>query len=88
MDRFRGYVGQSFLSTCSSYDYEMHLPLFFPRPRVCHDGGFIHNKVFRAMLRYLLKDHELIFSDLPLGSAYGAASVLKHAISYKRLVKG
>lgn len=40
------------------------------------------------MLRYLLKDHELIFSDLPLGSAYGAASVLKHAISYKRLVKG
>lgn len=56
--------------------------------RVYIDGGFIHNKVFRAMLRYLLKDHELIFSDLPLGSAYGAASVLKHAISYKRLVKG
>lgn len=56
--------------------------------RVYIDGGFIHNKVFRAMLRYLLKDHELIFSDLPLGSAYGAACVLKHAIAYKRLVKG
>lgn len=52
------------------------------------DGRFVHNKVFREMMKYLLKDHDLVFSDLPLGSAYGAASVLKHTAAYKKLVEG
>lgn len=43
------------------------------------DGGFVHNKVFGFMMKLLLQDHELIFSDLPLGSAYGAAVVLREA---------
>lgn len=56
--------------------------------RVYIDGGFVHNKVFIEMMKHLLKDHDLVFSDLPLGSAYGAASVLRHTTSYKKLVEG
>lgn len=48
------------------------------------DGGFVHNQVFIYMMKILLKDHELVFSDFPLGSAYGAASVMQinEKISY------
>ncbi|GGZ34944.1 hypothetical protein GCM10007049_30430 [Echinicola pacifica] len=45
--------------------------------KVFVDGGFVHNTVFMDLLRFYLPDHELIFSDLPLGSAYGAALVLE-----------
>ncbi len=56
--------------------------------RVYIDGGFVHNQVFIEMMKRLLKDHDLVFSHLPLGSAYGAASVLKYAASSKTLVQG
>lgn len=45
--------------------------------KVYIDGGFVHNKVFIRFLNGLLKDYELEFSDFPLGSAYGAALMLK-----------
>lgn len=41
------------------------------------DGGLVHNEVFVTMMQHALPHHELTFSDLPLGSAYGAAVVLK-----------
>lgn len=43
------------------------------------DGGFVHNQVYVELMKHYLSDHELIFSDFPLGSAYGAAGVLKEA---------
>ncbi len=45
--------------------------------KVYIDGGFVHNKVFIRFLNELLGDYELEFSDFPLGSAYGAALMLK-----------
>ncbi|WP_439483007.1 FGGY-family carbohydrate kinase [Cyclobacterium plantarum] len=45
--------------------------------KVYIDGGFVHNKVFIRFLNGLLKGYELEFSDFPLGSAYGAALMLK-----------
>lgn len=45
--------------------------------KVYIDGGFVHNKVFIRFLTELLEDYELVFSDFPLGSAYGAALMLK-----------
>lgn len=44
--------------------------------KVYIDGGFVHNKVFIRLLQHFLPDFELVFSDFPLGSAYGAALVL------------
>ncbi|QDH78891.1 carbohydrate kinase [Echinicola soli] len=44
--------------------------------KVFIDGGFVHNEVFMELLRHYLPDYELVFSDFPLGSAYGAALVL------------
>ena len=41
------------------------------------DGGFVHNQVYVELIKHYLSDHEIIFSDFPLGSAYGAAGVLK-----------
>ncbi len=48
-----------------------------PISKVFIDGGFVHNAVFINLLRQFLKDYTLEFSDLPLGSAYGAALMLK-----------
>lgn len=45
--------------------------------KVYIDGGFVHNKVFIRFLTELLEEYELVFSDFPLGSAYGAALMLK-----------
>lgn len=45
--------------------------------KVYIDGGFVHNQVFIRLLRALLEDYDLEFSDFPLGSAYGAALMLK-----------
>ncbi|WP_163380647.1 FGGY-family carbohydrate kinase [Cyclobacterium sp. SYSU L10401] len=45
--------------------------------KVYIDGGFVHNKVFIRFLNGLLKGYDLEFSDFPLGSAYGAALMLK-----------
>lgn len=45
--------------------------------KVFIDGGFIHNSVFITLLEHFLEDYTLEFSDLPLGSAYGAALMLK-----------
>ncbi|SHM31791.1 Sugar (pentulose or hexulose) kinase [Cyclobacterium lianum] len=45
--------------------------------KVYIDGGFVHNKVFIRFLNGLLEDYDLEFSDFPLGSAYGAALMLK-----------
>lgn len=45
--------------------------------KVYIDGGFVHNKVFIRFLTELLEGYELEFSDFPLGSAYGAALMLK-----------
>lgn len=47
--------------------------------KVYIDGGFVHNQVFIRILRELLPGFELQFSDFPLGSAYGAALMLKAA---------
>ena len=47
--------------------------------KVYIDGGFVHNQVFIRMLRKLLPGFDLQFSDFPLGSAYGAALMLKAA---------
>lgn len=44
--------------------------------KVYIDGGFVHNAVFIELLRHFLQDYTLEFSDLPLGSAYGAALML------------
>lgn len=49
------------------------------------DGGFVHNEAFVTMMQISLPDHEIIFSDFPLGSAYGAAVVLKAANKEKVL---
>jgi L-fuculokinase len=45
--------------------------------KVYIDGGFVHNQVFIRILKELLPGFELQFSDFPLGSAYGAALMLK-----------
>jgi sugar (pentulose or hexulose) kinase len=45
--------------------------------KVYIDGGFVHNKVFIRFLNALLEGYDLEFSDFPLGSAYGAALMLK-----------
>nr|MBI1229277.1 carbohydrate kinase [Cytophagales bacterium] len=45
--------------------------------KVYIDGGFVHNQVFIRVLGELLPGFELQFSDFPLGSAYGAALMLK-----------
>ncbi|MFC4870455.1 FGGY-family carbohydrate kinase [Negadavirga shengliensis] len=45
--------------------------------KVYIDGGFVHNQVFIRLLKALLENYELEFSDFPLGSAYGAALMLK-----------
>jgi len=47
--------------------------------KVYIDGGFVHNQVFIRILGELLPGFELQFSDFPLGSAYGAALMLKAA---------
>ncbi|HLT07417.1 MAG TPA: FGGY family carbohydrate kinase [Cyclobacteriaceae bacterium] len=44
--------------------------------KVYIDGGFVHNEVFINLLRHFLSDYSLEFSDVPLGSAYGAALML------------
>ncbi|EON75280.1 Rhamnulokinase RhaK in alpha-proteobacteria [Lunatimonas lonarensis] len=45
--------------------------------KVYIDGGFVNNKLFIRMLKELLPFYDLQFSDFPLGSAYGAALMLK-----------
>ena len=45
--------------------------------KVFVDGGFVHNQVYVELMKHYLHDHQIIFSDFPLGSAYGAAGVLK-----------
>jgi sugar (pentulose or hexulose) kinase len=45
--------------------------------KVYIDGGFVHNKVFIRFLNAMLEGYDLEFSDFPLGSAYGAALMLK-----------
>ncbi|AWW31121.1 carbohydrate kinase [Echinicola strongylocentroti] len=52
--------------------------------KVFVDGGFVHNEVFMELLGHYLPDCELVFSDFPLGSAYGAALVLE--ASEKKMV--
>lgn len=47
-----------------------------PINKVFIDGGFVHNAVFIQLLRQFLEGYTLEFSDLPLGSAYGAALML------------
>jgi L-fuculokinase len=47
--------------------------------KVYIDGGFVHNKIFIKMLEELLPGFELKFSDFPLGSAYGAALMVKES---------
>lgn len=44
--------------------------------KVFIDGGFVHNEVFITLLRHFLEGYSLEFSDVPLGSAYGAALML------------
>lgn len=44
--------------------------------KVYIDGGFVHNEVFINLLRHFLERYSLEFSDVPLGSAYGAALML------------
>ena len=48
-----------------------------PITKVFVDGGFVHNTIFISLLKLFLKDYTLEFSELPLGSAYGAALMLK-----------
>jgi hypothetical protein len=45
--------------------------------RVFIDGGFIDNELFIGMLGYYLPNHSLEVSKMPLGSAYGAALIMK-----------
>ncbi len=45
--------------------------------KVFVDGGFVHNEIFMDLLQFYLPDFEWVFSDFPLGSAYGAALVLE-----------
>lgn len=45
--------------------------------KVYIDGGFIHNEVFVNLLRHFLNGYALEVSDVPLGSAYGAAMMLQ-----------
>ena len=44
--------------------------------KVFIDGGFVHNELFINLLRHFLKGYSLEFSEVPLGSAYGAALML------------
>jgi len=44
--------------------------------KVFIDGGFVHNEVFINLLKHFLEGYSLEFSDVPLGSAYGAALML------------
>ncbi|MEX2564576.1 MAG: FGGY family carbohydrate kinase [Cyclobacteriaceae bacterium] len=48
-----------------------------PTKKVYVDGGFVQNKVFIRFLNELLNGYDLEFSDFPLGSAFGAALMLK-----------
>ena len=41
------------------------------------DGGFANNSLFIGMLQRLMPDHTFRTSSLPMGSAYGAAMVMK-----------
>lgn len=44
--------------------------------KVFIDGGFVHNELFINLLQHFLEGYSLEFSDVPLGSAYGAALML------------
>lgn len=44
--------------------------------KVYIDGGFVHNELFINLLQHFLEGYSLEFSDVPLGSAYGAALML------------
>ncbi len=44
--------------------------------KVFIDGGFVHNELFINLLQHFLDGYSLEFSDVPLGSAYGAALML------------
>ena len=48
-----------------------------PIRQVFIDGGFANNPLFTGMLRRLLPDHTFRTSALPMGSAYGAAMVMR-----------
>ena len=52
-----------------------------PTKTVYIDGGFVNNKVFMAFMKEMMEGYNLIFSDFPLGSAYGAAGLLKDNIT-------
>ncbi len=41
------------------------------------DGGFIDNEIFIKLLEFYLPEHTLEVSQMPLGSAYGAALIMK-----------
>ena len=48
-----------------------------PVHQVFVDGGFASNALFISMLRRLMPEHTFRTSSLPMGSAYGAAMVIK-----------
>lgn len=47
--------------------------------RIFVDGGFIGNDIFIKLLEYHLPGYSIEVSHLPLGSAYGAATILKNS---------
>lgn len=45
--------------------------------RIFVDGGFIDNEIFIELLKFYLPEYSLEVSQMPLGSAYGAALIMK-----------
>jgi len=45
--------------------------------KVYLDGGFVHNEIFLSILRQLMPDCEITVNDKPVGTALGAALVMK-----------
>jgi hypothetical protein len=48
-----------------------------PIKKVYMDGGFVHNDLFNKMLQYQLPDYSFHISPNSMGSAYGAALLVK-----------
>lgn len=87
-------------SNCSSYEEAYHQVMWglvrlqlasvklalgrSPIKRILVDGGFVENDLYIKLMRHFLPDFSIEVSRLPLGSAFGAAVVLREDFADRR----
>ena len=80
-------------AVCSSYEEAYHQVIWglvrmqvasvrlaagsSPITKILVDGGFVDNEIFITLLKHFLPEYTIEASEMPLGSAFGAASVLE-----------